>query len=56
MLNQDDILGYCHECKCLITINDDHMKDNGKIYCAYCYKSKNDIVEELNFDEETYLD
>jgi len=52
MSNQDNILGYCYECKCLITTDDDYVKDRGKIFCAYCYKVKNDIVEELNFDSE----
>ena len=51
MSNQDEILGYCHECKCLLTVDDDYVKDRGKLYCAYCYKSLNCIIEELNFDE-----
>ena len=51
MVNQDELLGYCVECKDPITVNDDYVKDRGKLYCTYCYKVKNSIVEELNFDE-----
>ena len=51
MSNQDDLLGYCIECKEAITIEDDYIKDNGHIWCTYCYKAKNSIFEELDFEE-----
>ena len=49
-LNHRDILGYCQECKEMVTSDDDHVIDNGKLYCTYCYKVKNNIHEELDFD------
>jgi len=48
----NNILGYCAECKEPILEDEDHVKDKGKLYCTYCYKVKNNIVEELDFDEK----
>jgi len=51
MSNQDEILGYCIECKEPIMLEDDYVKDNGKVFCIFCYKIKNNIIEELDFEE-----
>jgi hypothetical protein len=48
--NQDNIIGYCINCKDPITLEEDYVKDKGKLYCTYCYKTINYIVEELNLE------
>ena len=48
--NINNIIGYCINCKDPILINEDYVKDRGKLYCTYCYKVENDIVEELEFE------
>lgn len=50
MDNQDKIIGFCRECKEPITLDDDYVKNGGKLYCGYCYKVMNNIVEELDFE------
>jgi hypothetical protein len=51
MYNQDELVGYCIECKEPILSEDDFVKAKGNLYCLYCYQVKNNIVEELNFEE-----
>lgn len=51
MDNLEKILGWCIICKNPITIDDDYVKDKGKLYCSFCYKQINNIVEELDFDK-----
>jgi len=48
--NINDLVGYCTECKDPVLIDEDYVKDRGKLYCTYCYKAVNNIVEELEFD------
>ena len=45
-----EIIGYCSSCKEPIFINDDFVKEKNILYCMYCYKVENNIVEELNFE------
>ena len=48
MDNIDKMVGYCYSCKEPITIDDDYIKDRGKLYCSYCYKVEHEIVDELD--------
>ncbi len=47
----DNTVGYCRECKDVITTDEDYVKDRGKLYCTYCYKILHNVVEELDFEQ-----
>lgn len=54
MTENEDPIGYCNYCKSSIHEDDEHVYKNGdgiaKLYHIECWKQKNNIEEEVDFD------